>query len=72
MWLRDKSVPQSSVRVEQVRDVLEMFGGVWGFEFMVRQSGFLLCNRQPQESGWQWVSLDCCPFFPGRDHISIP
>lgn len=42
IWLWDKSVPQSSVRAEQVGDVLEMFGGFGDLSSWSRQSGFLL------------------------------
>lgn len=59
IWLWDKSVPQSSVRAEQVRDVLEMFWGVWGFEFLVKAEWLPSVPRSFRNqvgSGYPWIA----------------
>lgn len=59
MWLRDKSVPQSSVRVEQVRDVLEMFEGFGDLSsWSGRVASFCVTGnlRNQVGSGYPWIA----------------
>lgn len=59
IWPWHKSVPQSSVRAEQVRDVLEMFGGLEILSSWSGRVAFFCVSSNPRNqlgSGYPWIA----------------